>query len=173
MILCTASQQSCACGSHCRPKTNQYAIHRNPQPCCPTRQLRPSCLETACHAVPSCQFIVWLKLLSLAMVRHCICSMYHVLTCSLMSVLFISISCHILRLLASKYAHTATCNGAVSPSQKFNLYTMANKCQWQPHFFTVHCGTMRRHLHQTCVHTKEYLSQYHIAGPVQPKSIRR
>jgi len=28
-----------------------------------------------------------------------------------------------------KYTHTANCTGAVSPSQKFNLYTTANKSQ--------------------------------------------
>jgi hypothetical protein len=67
---------------------NQYTIHRTPQPCWPTRQLRPSCLETACHATLSCHFIVWVKLLSLAMICHCICSMHHVLTCSFMSVVF-------------------------------------------------------------------------------------
>ena len=91
--LCTASQQSCAFGSHCRPQTNQYAIHRTPQSCCPTWQLRSSCFETSCHAAPSCHFIAWLKVLSLAMIRHCICSTHHILTCSFMSVLFISISC--------------------------------------------------------------------------------
>jgi hypothetical protein len=53
----------------------------------PTRQLWPSVLETACHATPSCHLIFWLKLLSLAIIRHCIC-MQHLLTCSLMPISF-------------------------------------------------------------------------------------
>lgn len=106
--LCTASQQSCAYGSHCRPNTNQYAIQRTPQACYPTRQLWPSCLETACHAAPSCLFIAWLKLLSLAMMslhsQHASRFDMSVLYCS--SLFRVA---HILGLVASKCTHTANC----------------------------------------------------------------
>lgn len=134
------SKKSCAYGSVFMPQINQYAIHIISQPCWPTLQLQSTCLEIAWHAMPSftCHFFVEAFIIMSHVISHCICSMYHILTCSGRYVMFFCTSCHP---PSDYWWHQCihTCTWAISPSQRIQSLYTGKQMSTTATLFTEHC----------------------------------
>ena len=152
MTVRTSCQQRKLCSRfHFRPQNNLYATHRLSNPCLPKYI---SCLLVwRLHDIPlpavTCHFFVEAFFIISHVINYCICSMYHVLTCSGTYVAFISTSCHPPAGAAGTNAHTQHLLRLSYFSFTRNSITVhwQNKCHWQPHFYS----TLQQHtLRGTC-----------------------
>ena len=101
----------------------------------------------------TCHFFVEAFIVVSHVISHCICSMYHVLTCSGTYVMFICTSCHPPSDTGGTNAYTLAFELFLLHN-KFNHCTLANKCQKQPHFLQHVAQTLiKSHMNQTCIHT--------------------
>ena len=76
---------------------------------------------------------------------------------------------HFLILVAPMHTHTNYCTWAISPSQGIQSRDTGKQMSLTATLFTAHCRSlMMRHIHQTCIHTKEYLSHCSYYRPCPP-----
>jgi hypothetical protein len=116
--------------------------------------------STPYHYMLSLHFLVEAFINSGHVRSHCICSMYHTLTCSCVAAVFISISRHpLLTLEVPVHAGNGHCTWVVSSSQTTESLCNGKQTSLTATFFTVQCrNTNEEALHQTWVHKQEHIS---------------